>query len=70
MSKLIQNKVAPLRKQLPCPQCAKPSTRTAYPFCSKRCSDLDLGAWLNGAYAIGAEEYDRSPLDGAGLVEE
>lgn len=40
-----------------CPMCKKqPSEDRFRPFCSKRCADLDLGRWLNGAYAIPAEE--------------
>ena len=54
-------KVTPLRKAIPCPQCGKVSDRKAYPFCSKRCADLDLGSWLNGKYAIKVEEEDGSP---------
>ncbi|MEE9313108.1 MAG: DNA gyrase inhibitor YacG [Rhizobiaceae bacterium] len=64
------NKIAPLRKQVSCPKCEKPSARAAYPFCSKRCADLDLGAWLNGSYAIAVEENDRSPLVEQSLTQE
>ncbi|WP_034388191.1 DNA gyrase inhibitor YacG [Hellea balneolensis] len=35
-----------------CPICKKPSNAAARPFCSKRCSDIDLGRWLKGNYAI------------------
>jgi uncharacterized protein len=28
------------------------------PFCSERCRLKDLGAWLDGAYSIAAEEDD------------
>lgn len=35
-----------------CPICKKPSDEAAKPFCSKRCSDIDLGRWLKGNYAI------------------
>jgi hypothetical protein len=28
------------------------------PFCSKRCRDLDLAAWLTGAYAVPVVEED------------
>ena len=48
--------VTPLRPQIPCPNCKKPSNRTTYPFCSKRCADLDLGAWLNGSYRLAGDE--------------
>ncbi|MEM1039347.1 MAG: DNA gyrase inhibitor YacG [Pseudomonadota bacterium] len=39
-----------------CPQCGKTALHAYRPFCSKRCSDLDLGAWLNGSYAIAGVE--------------
>jgi endogenous inhibitor of DNA gyrase (YacG/DUF329 family) len=55
--------ITPLRKPVPCPQCSKPSARETYPFCSKRCSDLDLGAWLNGNYAIGSTNEDTNSQD-------
>ena len=35
-----------------CPICNKPVTEKYKPFCSKRCSDIDLGRWLKGSYAI------------------
>ncbi len=35
-----------------CPVCHKSSDKAYRPFCSKRCSDVDLGRWLNGSYAI------------------
>ncbi|MGI9328440.1 MAG: DNA gyrase inhibitor YacG [Pseudomonadales bacterium] len=41
-----------------CPQCGQQSKRNSYPFCSKRCTELDLGAWLNGRYALALEEQD------------
>lgn len=39
-----------------CPVCKKPAEERFRPFCSKRCADVDLARWLNGAYAIPAEE--------------
>lgn len=42
-----------------CPQCGKPRVQDFRPFCSARCRDLDLGKWLNGAYAIPAVEADE-----------
>lgn len=39
-----------------CPICGKPAEEKVRPFCSKRCADLDLSRWLNGVYAIPAEE--------------
>ncbi|NKB52981.1 MAG: DNA gyrase inhibitor YacG [Rhizobiaceae bacterium] len=54
--------VTPLRPQIHCPQCKKPSNRTAYPFCSKRCADLDLGAWLGGPYRLSGDDDERIDL--------
>ena len=53
-------KVTPLRPRRPCPECGKPSSREHYPFCSKRCKDVDLNRWLSGSYVIpGREEEDE-----------
>ena len=50
-----------------CPQCKQPadlSKANAWrPFCSERCRLLDLGSWLDGRYAIPAEEADDIPGD-------
>lgn len=46
-----------------CPICKKEFEDTKYkPFCSKRCADIDLGNWLNGSYAIPAEELDEEDI--------
>jgi endogenous inhibitor of DNA gyrase (YacG/DUF329 family) len=58
------DKVVPLRPTRPCPICGKDSVRAYYPFCSKRCADLDLNRWLSGAYAIPAVEEDEPGGDG------
>jgi len=47
-----KDKVAPLRPKRDCPECGKPSVREAYPFCSKRCKQVDLNRWLSGSYVI------------------
>ncbi|MEX1147194.1 MAG: DNA gyrase inhibitor YacG [Sphingomonadales bacterium] len=39
-----------------CPICKKPATERYRPFCSKRCSDVDLGRWLGERYALPDEE--------------
>jgi len=47
-----------------CLICAKKEAAPEFkPFCSKRCSDIDLGRWLNGAYVIEGE--DGGALDPA-----
>lgn len=54
------NKIAPLRKKVPCPECGTPSSNEDHPFCSDRCRKIDLGRWLNGAYAIPVSEADEN----------
>ena len=49
-------KVVALRPARACPICDKPSSRATWPFCSKRCADIDLNRWLSGGYAIPASE--------------
>lgn len=41
-----------------CPICARDTAAKWRPFCSKRCADLDLAKWLNGAYAVPSEELE------------
>jgi endogenous inhibitor of DNA gyrase (YacG/DUF329 family) len=48
-----------------CSICGRPSDEQYRPFCSRRCSDIDLGRWLSGSYAIagGAEGADEDGDD-------
>jgi uncharacterized protein len=39
-----------------CPICGKPADDQAYPFCSRRCANVDLNRWLSGNYVIPAAE--------------
>ena len=48
------DKVTPLRPKRPCPECGKPSARETYPFCSKRCKDVDLNRWLRAPMSFRA----------------
>ncbi|MCW5724197.1 MAG: DNA gyrase inhibitor YacG [Maricaulaceae bacterium] len=48
---------APSKKHL-CPICGAPSVPDWKPFCSQRCSDVDLGKWVSGVYAIPGEPAD------------
>ncbi|MGD9669849.1 MAG: DNA gyrase inhibitor YacG [Hyphomicrobiaceae bacterium] len=41
-----------------CPICGEPTARDFRPFCSRRCADVDLARWLNGAYAIPVTDAD------------
>jgi endogenous inhibitor of DNA gyrase (YacG/DUF329 family) len=54
------DKVTPLRPRRPCPECGRPSARETYPFCSKRCKDIDLNRWLSGAYVLPGREEEPS----------
>lgn len=56
--------VAALPMKQKCPTCGKvveisPEEKAArtefFPFCSKRCRLVDLGAWLDGHYRMTAE---------------
>jgi hypothetical protein len=58
------DKVAPLRAKRPCPECGKPSAREYYPFCSKRCKDVDLNRWLSGAYVIPGRPLEEDEEEG------
>lgn len=51
-------------KRYCCPICKKEFTDTQYkPFCSKRCADIDLGNWFNGAYCFEAQEIDEQDAE-------
>ena len=43
-----------------CPICGASSNPQYMPFCSKRCSDVDLGRWLNGTYVVQTNEEPES----------
>lgn len=51
-----------------CPICGKPTDVAFKPFCSKRCSDIDLNRWLTGVYAVPVkddeDEDGTRPTDG------
>lgn len=51
----------------PCPRCKKQieySTENVFrPFCSQRCRDVDLGAWLTGENAIPGENIETIDVD-------
>ena len=48
-----------------CPICSAETVHRFRPFCSKRCSDVDLGRWMKGNYRIPTEEIPdgEAPLD-------
>ncbi|AZV76946.1 DNA gyrase inhibitor YacG [Parasedimentitalea marina] len=39
-----------------CPICDGKTIASYRPFCSKRCADIDLGKWLNEAYAVPSQD--------------
>ena len=47
------NDNAPARR---CPICGKAMAEAYRPFCSRRCSDVDLNRWFSGVYAVPAGE--------------
>lgn len=52
--------MAEVIKTCQCPICHKVVAENRYrPFCSKRCADIDLGHWLDGSYAVPAQELDE-----------
>jgi endogenous inhibitor of DNA gyrase (YacG/DUF329 family) len=46
-------------KAIDCPLCGEKAAPPHTPFCSRRCSQLDLGNWLNEAYVVSAHEADE-----------
>ncbi|MDE0695590.1 MAG: DNA gyrase inhibitor YacG [Boseongicola sp.] len=53
-----------------CPICQKPAKEGYAPFCSKRCADLDLWRWLNGAYSVPCDDDLPEESEGSGLPSE
>jgi endogenous inhibitor of DNA gyrase (YacG/DUF329 family) len=55
-------KLVPLRPRRKCPICGKKAARTAYPFCSVQCADIDLDRWLSGRYRVASSaDGDDAP---------
>jgi hypothetical protein len=57
-----------------CPTCKKPvkpkAENPAFPFCSTRCQQVDLGKWLNEEFRVPAEDADDDPGDDGGRGEQ
>lgn len=54
----------PAPKSGRCPICGAPSEARFRPFCSHRCSDVDLSRWMRGAYAVpGRADVDEDGDD-------
>lgn len=47
-------------REMKCPVCGKPAAKrepgraSAYPFCSDRCRQVDLGRWFSESYTVPA----------------
>ena len=54
---------AAVRKAPRCPICGKPTNAEFRPFCSRRCTNIDLGRWLGGRYAVPGEPIGRASGD-------
>ena len=58
IKKSANNKIIKLnKKKVKCPTCKKQSLYPFTPFCSKKCSDIDLMKWLSD------ENYINSDLE-------
>jgi hypothetical protein len=45
-----------------CPICKKAEADPKYrPFCSRRCSDVDLQRWFSGVYVLPADPEEPGP---------
>ena len=47
-----------------CPICNEAATDKYHPFCSDRCSEIDLGRWFNGSYVIAGEKTSKGSSEG------
>ena len=49
----LKDKIIKLQiKKVNCPNCKKKSNEPFTPFCSKKCSDLDLMKWLSDESSV------------------
>lgn len=55
---MVKQDDQPKRPMRPCPICSKLSTQADYPFCSPRCTQVDLNRWLSEGYSIPVVETD------------
>ncbi len=44
-----------------CVRCSQPVQARYRPFCSQRCAEADLGAWVTGAYRVPTEDGPDDP---------
>jgi endogenous inhibitor of DNA gyrase (YacG/DUF329 family) len=53
-----------------CPTCGKPAVEKFRPFCSRRCTDVDLNRWLSGVYVVPVKEEEDEDGTPAGKGDE
>lgn len=56
-------------KKIKCPVCKKDAVwegNPFRPFCSERCSLIDLGKWADGKYSVEAGEGEEDREEGKG----
>ena len=46
-----------------CPICRAPVVHDFRPFCSRRCTDVDLNRWFTGVYSVPVVDLDDEDLD-------
>ncbi len=51
-------------------QVAKLDELPSFPFCSDRCKLVDLGRWIDGAYAIPGTDLPAERVEGESVDEE
>lgn len=62
--------IAPIRPAVRCPICGKPASAEYAPFCSARCTDVDLNRWLSGVYVIPGDRREEEEAPETGSAED
>ncbi|WP_299205120.1 DNA gyrase inhibitor YacG [uncultured Tateyamaria sp.] len=45
-----------------CPICSEDTAPEYRPFCSRRCADIDLARWMNGAYSVPSQREEEGDV--------
>ena len=56
---IIKIDLREISKSSHCPNCGKTTLYKYRPFCSRRCTEIDLGHWLNEDYRVPLNDYDN-----------
>jgi endogenous inhibitor of DNA gyrase (YacG/DUF329 family) len=62
-NKSAAKRPSPDKSNRVCPICGKARSELYDPFCSKRCTDVDLHRWLKGSYVIPGSSAKPGPGD-------